>query len=102
MTTYILRRILTSLPVLIGILFVTFALARLIPGDPCRAILGEKATQQVCDAFNERIGLNKPIPVQFALYANDILHGDLGDSVRFGQPVTNLLIQRLPITFELA
>jgi peptide/nickel transport system permease protein len=65
---YILRRIVLAIPVLIGILFLTFLLSRLIPGDPCRAVLGEKATDAVCDAFMERMGLNKPIPVQFVYY----------------------------------
>jgi peptide/nickel transport system permease protein len=102
MITYIIRRILSSIPVLLGILFVTFALARLIPGDPCRAILGEKATDTVCAAFNVRHGLNKPIPIQFGIYLNEIAHGDLGDSLRYGKPVTDLIIERLPTTLELS
>jgi peptide/nickel transport system permease protein len=102
MTTYILRRILLSIPVLIGILFVTFTLARLIPSDPCRAMLGEKATDAVCDDFLRRHGLDKPIPVQFAVYMGEILQGDFGRSFRFSMPVTEILAQRLPITVELA
>ena len=51
MTTYIIKRLLISIPVLFGILLVTFVLARLIPGDPCKAILGEKATVEVCEKF---------------------------------------------------
>jgi peptide/nickel transport system permease protein len=102
MTTYILRRILLSIPVLFGILFATFALARLIPGDPCRAMLGEKATEVVCNEFNHRHGLDRSIPVQFGIYVNDIAHGDFGRSFRFSKPVTELLIERLPITIELS
>jgi peptide/nickel transport system permease protein len=102
MTTYILRRILLSIPVLIGILFVTFALGRLIPGDPCRAILGEKASQAVCDEFIQRHGLDRPILVQFGHYINEIAHGDFGRSFRFSKPVNELLIERLPITIELS
>ena len=102
MTTYILRRILLSIPVLFGILFATFSLARLIPGDPCRAMLGEKATEVVCNEFNHRHGLDRPIPVQFGIYVNDIVHGDFGNSFRFSKPVTELLIERLPITIELS
>lgn len=101
MITYSLRRILSSLPVLFGILFVTFALGRWIPGDPCRAILGEKATDAVCDAFISRHGLDKPVPVQFAIYVSEVAHGDFGDSFRYGKPVTDLLIERLPTTIEL-
>lgn len=102
MTTYILRRILLSIPVLIGILFATFTLGRLIPGDPCRAMLGEKATDAVCNEFNERHGLDKPILVQFGYYVNEVAHGDFGRSFRFSKPVTDLLIERLPITVELS
>jgi peptide/nickel transport system permease protein len=101
MFTYILRRLLSSIPVLLGILFVTFALARMIPGDPCRAILGEKATDMVCDEFIRRHGLDRPIPVQFAIYMGEILSGDFGVSFRYGKPVTDLMIERLPTTLEL-
>ena len=102
MTTYILRRILLSIPVLIGILFATFALARLIPSDPCRAMLGEKATDEVCDDFLRRHGLDRPIPFQFAVYLREVLQGDFGRSFRFSMPVTEILIQRLPVTVELS
>jgi peptide/nickel transport system permease protein len=102
MTTYILRRILLSIPVLFGILFATFTLGRLIPGDPCRAILGEKATDVVCDEFIHRHGLDRPILVQFGYYVNEVAHGDFGHSFRFSKPVTELLIERLPITVELS
>ena len=102
MTTYLQRRILLSVPVLLGILFATFALGRLIPGDPCRAILGEKATDVVCNEFIHRHGLDKPILVQFGYYVDEVAHGDFGRSFRFSKPVTDLLIERLPITVELS
>ena len=101
MTQYTVRRLLLAIPVLLGILIVTFALARMIPGDPCKAMLGEKATVQVCERFNEQYGLNKPIPVQFWIYMKDILRGDFGQSIRFSRPVTTILIERLPTTIEL-
>jgi len=102
MVTYILRRLLLSIPVLFGILFATFALARLIPGDPCRAMLGEKATKVVCDEFNHRHGLDRPIPIQFGVYVDEIAHGDFGNSFRYSKPITELLIERLPMTVELS
>jgi len=102
MTRYISRRLLLAVPVLIGILFATFALARMIPGDPCRAALGEKATDAICDAFIVRYGLDKPIPVQFGIYMGDVLQGDLGDSIRFARPATSMIAERLPVTIELA
>src|SRR5512146_695441 len=101
MTTYIIRRLLASIPVLFGILLVTFAIARLIPGDPCRAILGEKATQAVCDRFMREKGLDKPIYTQFGIYVGEIVRGDFGQSVRYGMPVTRMLAERLPMTIEL-
>jgi peptide/nickel transport system permease protein len=102
MTTYIIRRLLLSIPVLFGILFATFALARLIPGDPCRAMLGEKATKVVCDEFNHRHGLDRPIIVQFGVYVSEIANGDFGNSFRYSKPITELLMERLPITMELS
>ncbi|HZD56812.1 MAG TPA: ABC transporter permease [Anaerolineales bacterium] len=101
MTKYIIRRIILSLPVLVGILVVTFTIARLIPGDPCKAILGEKATAEVCDRFIRQRGLDQPIPVQFGIYMRDVLKGDFGDSIRFSRPVMSILIERLPLTIEL-
>lgn len=102
MLQYILRRLLAAIPVLIGILLVTFALARMIPGDPCRALLGEKATQEVCDRFMREKGLDKPIHEQFFIYIKDIARGDFGTSLRFSQPVTRILAERLPTTVELS
>lgn len=102
MIQYIFRRVIASIPVLFGILIVTFVLARVIPGDPCRAILGEKATDQVCDRFIKEKGLDKPITTQFAIYVKDMASGNLGESFRLGLPVSRLLIERLPTTFELS
>jgi len=102
MLQYILRRVFTTIPVLFGILLVTFALARVIPGDPCRAILGEKATQAVCDRFIHEKGLDKPIMTQFGIYLGDMTHGEFGQSIRYGMPVTRLLVERLPTTVELS
>ncbi len=101
MIQYSIRRILASFPVLLGILIATFILARLIPGDPCKAILGEKATQEICAQFAERYGLNKPIYVQLGIYMGNVLRGDFGNSIRFSRPVTVILVERLPTTVEL-
>jgi len=102
MLQYMVRRIFLSVPVLLGILLVTFAIARLIPGDPCRAILGEKATEAVCARFIQEKGLDKPIYTQFGIYLGEILHGDFGTSVRYNMPVTRMLAERLPTTIELS
>lgn len=102
MSTFILRRIVLTIPVLIGILIVTFLLLRSIPGDPCRAVLGERATDAVCDAYIARMGLNKSLPEQLFIYIGNTVQGDFGNSSRFGRPVTDLIIERLPTTIELA
>src|SRR5215207_3471287 len=102
MLQYIVRRIFLSIPVLLGILVVTFAIARLIPGDPCRAILGEKASQATCDRFIREKGLDKPIHIQFGIYAGEMIRGDFGQSIRYSMPVTRMLAERLPMTVELS
>ncbi len=102
MTRFVLRRLLSSVPVLLGILVFTFLLARVIPGDPCRSALGERATAQICDAYNARLGLDEPVVKQFRIYFTDILQGDLGESVSQRRPVTDLLVERMPTTIELS
>ena len=101
MVQYTIRRLILAIPVIFGILVVTFAIARMIPGDPCRAMLGEKVTQATCDRFNAEQGFDKPIPVQFFIYMGKVLQGDFGESIRFSRPVTIILIERLPTTIEL-
>ena len=103
MGQYILRRVLLAVPVIFGIMLMTFVLARVIPGDPCRAVLGERATDKICDAFFKRHGLDQPIPIQFFRYVKQIaLEGDFGNSLRFNRPVTEIMVERLPVTLELA
>ncbi len=101
MLKFVIKRLTFSIPVLIGILLVTFILARAIPGDPCLAVLGERATEDICEAFFRRNGLDQPAPVQLLIYMRNILQGDLGDSLRFHRPVMELLVDRLPTTVEL-
>lgn len=101
MIQYTIRRLLLSIPVLFAVLVVTFVLARSIPGDPCKAILGEKATQETCEIFIHNHGLDKPISTQFVIFMGKMLHGDLGESIRFSRPVTIILVERLPMTIEL-
>ena len=102
MIQFVLRRLLLTIPVLLGILMVTFSLGRMIPGEPCTAILGEKATREMCEQFTRQYGLDEPIPVQFGLYMSHVLRGDFGESIRFSRPVTQILVERLPVTIELS
>jgi peptide/nickel transport system permease protein len=87
-------------PVLLGILFITFAIARLIPGDPCYVALGEHATELQCNAYRERFGLNDSVLVQFVRYMGNILQGNFGESLKDSRPVTTIVLERLPMTLE--
>jgi peptide/nickel transport system permease protein len=102
MASYITRRILLAIPVLIGIVVVVFFVFRAIPGDPCTSLLGERATEEACERFNEANGLNEPIFVQLGIYMGNVVTFDLGESIRFSRPVNQLLLERLPLTTELA
>jgi peptide/nickel transport system permease protein len=101
MATYILRRLLVTIPVVLAIVFIVFLMARVLPGDPCVSSLGERATEEQCRQFAIRYGLDQPIPIQFVNYVGDILRGDLGESIQLKQPITDLIVQRLPTTIEL-
>ncbi|MEO8397367.1 MAG: ABC transporter permease [Chloroflexota bacterium] len=101
MVAFIVRRIVVSIPVLIGIIAVTFLLVHLIPGDPCRAMLGERATKSICDDYKARMGLDQPIVTQFVVYTTQIFRGDLGTSLRYQRSISELLAERLPVTLEL-
>src|SRR5512135_1969299 len=101
MPQFVARRLLLLIPVLIGILLVTFIIVRLIPGDPCVAMLGERATPAMCFAFRERFGLNDPVLIQFGRYLVNVVQGNFGDSIRFGRPVVDVIAERLPMTIEL-
>lgn len=101
MIQFITRRLILLIPVLLGMLLVVFLIVRLIPGDPCIAMLGERATPEKCQAFRERLGLNDNLLVQFVRYVGQISTGDFGTSIRFGRPVIDIVAERLPMTIEL-
>ena len=101
MLQFILRRLLLTIPVLIGVIFVVFAISRLLPGDPCLIALGERATEAACADFRERYGLDESILTQFGIYVNDLVHGDLGTSITYQRPISDMLVERMPVTIEL-
>lgn len=100
MSQFLFRRLILLIPVIFGITFVTFALARILPGDPCYTALGERATEEQCNEYREREGLNDPIPVQFGRYLNDVAHGNFGESLKDRRPVMQIVLERLPMTLE--
>jgi peptide/nickel transport system permease protein len=101
MLQYIARRLLMIIPVLIGILLVTFTIVRLIPGDPCYTMLGEKATEATCNDFMKRYGLDKSVPEQFGRYIVNLAQGDFGVTIRDRRPIMDVVAERLPLTIEL-
>jgi peptide/nickel transport system permease protein len=101
MLSFLVRRLLLAIPVLFGILLITFALGRLIPGDPCMMALGEHFTPESCFQYRERTGLNDSILIQFTRYLGGLAHGNFGTSLRTSQPVLGIVLLRLPMTVEL-
>ncbi|WP_096202865.1 nickel ABC transporter permease [Bacillus sp. FJAT-45350] len=102
MFTFIIRRLLQTIPVLIGVTILVFMLMHLIPGDPAQIIAGESASEQQVEQMRERLGLNDPLPVQYAKYVGNAIQGDLGNSIRNGRAVTDEISGRFWITVELA
>lgn len=102
MTTYVLRRLLLAIPVLIGVSFLVFWSIRWVPGDPAIAIAGELATPELIAKVREDMGLDKPILTQYSNYLWRTLQGDMGRSVRSGLPVSDEIATRLPRTLRLA
>ncbi|MDV7145225.1 ABC transporter permease [Tropicimonas sp. TH_r6] len=101
-----LRKSLTTLATvaatILGLLFVTFMIGRVMPIDPVLAVIGERATQAQYDETFLALGLDKPLLVQFGIYVNSVLHGDLGQSIRTGQEVSTDIARVFPATLELA
>ncbi|MBF5032831.1 MULTISPECIES: ABC transporter permease [Micromonospora] len=102
MARFVLRRVLQSAVVLVGVTLVVFLLLQLVPGDPVRVALGTRFDPQTYEALRERAGLDQPLPVQYVSYLGHALTGDLGVSFRTGQPVSQIVLERLPATLSLA
>ncbi len=101
MARHIARRLALLLPTLWGLSFLTFALLRLIPGDPVQVMLGEHATAEQVARFRADRGLDQPLPVQYLRYVSSLVRGDWGRSIKTNLPVTAELAYRLPATIEL-
>lgn len=101
LVSFIARRLLQLIPTLTFILIVVFVLVRLLPGDPASAILGDRAIDADVERINRELGLDKPLPVQFAVFVKSVATGNLGNSISLKVPVTQLIAQRLPITVML-
>ena len=99
--TRVLRRVLQAVPTLLAILVLTFLLVHLLPGDPASAVIGDRVTDAEVARERVLLGLDRPLPVQFAAYVGGLLRGDLGRSTSLGVPVSTLILARLPVTLTL-
>jgi len=91
-----------AVPTLVGVTVVVFALIRLVPGDPARLVLGLQASEEEVQRLRVQLGLDQPLPVQYARFLGRLVQGDLGRSVVTGEPVTREIAARLPATVQLA
>ncbi len=101
MLSMILKRLALAVPSLIGVVIVTFLLTRVLPGDPAAYFAGPAATKEAVEQVRVKLGLDKPLLVQFVRYVGDLSRGDLGASLTTGQPVATEIRTRLPASAEL-
>ncbi|HEU5430070.1 MAG TPA: ABC transporter permease [Thermomicrobiales bacterium] len=103
MTAYVLRRLLLTIPVLLAIVTLVFAIRPLVPGDPVQIMFfGQSANPEVVANIRKQLGLDKSIPEQYLMYVGNVLHGDLGTSITTRRPVMEEIASRYPATLELA
>ena len=102
MLQIIANRVLVAIPTLILVSMLIFGLQKLLPGDPVTAMAGEDQDPQLIASLRVKYHLDEPVPTQYALWVRDVVHGDLGASLRTDVPVTSLIAQKLPVTLQLA
>ncbi len=102
MLLFIIRRILQTIPVLLGVSLVVFLIMQMVPGDPATLLAGEGATKQTIEMVRHQLGLDRPIIYQYFDYVFHAIQGDFGESLRNNRPVLDEIMVRLPITLELA
>lgn len=102
MFAFFIRRLVTVLPTLVFVSMLIFGLQQLLPGDPAQILAGEDQNPELIAQLREKMHLDKPLPVQYGYWIGGVLQGDLGESARTGQPVLELILQKLPVTVQLA
>ncbi|MDI9415101.1 MAG: ABC transporter permease, partial [Bacillota bacterium] len=99
--SYILRRLLQAIFVLLGLSMLIFVISRMVPGDPARMALGPRTPEWAVENLRRQLNLDKPLPVQYGLWLSKVVRGDLGESLVTRRPVTHDLKDFLPATMEL-
>ena len=102
MLKYIIKRIISVIPVLIAVSILVFMMVHVMPGDPAELLAGDMATEEDIQRVREKYGYDKPLYVQYAKYVDNLLHGDLGTSTKTHRPVATELATRFPNTLKLA
>ena len=102
MIEFLLRRVAQILPTLLFVSMLIFGLQQLLPGDPAKILAGEEQDPTVIAYLRAKLHLDEPLPVRYAYWVGGVLQGDLGESVRTQQPVLELVLQKLPVTLQLA
>ena len=102
MASFLLKRLAAIIPTLFFVSVLIFGLQQLLPGDPAIAMAGEERDPNVIAYLRGKFHLDEPLPVRYGYWLRGALHGDLGESVRIQQPVTDLIVEKLPVTLELA
>src|SRR5262245_21861456 len=102
MRSFLLRRLLLTLPLLLGVVTLVFSFIHLVPGDPVQIMLGEGAQAADIEQLRQKLGLDQPVVTQYGRYLKDLLKGNLGTSFRFGDPVSEIILSRYPATLQLA
>jgi peptide/nickel transport system permease protein len=102
MLAFLARRLLATVPVMLMVAVLVFLMLRLTPGDPAAIMAGDNASSAEVETIRAGLGLDRPLPVQFAIWFGDLLRGDLGESFFFKRPVTDLILQRVGPTVALA
>ena len=101
MVRWLVRRLVLAIPVVWGVVTISFVLMRLAPGDPARNSLGDKASEAAVAALRHQWGLDRSLPQQYFSYLGGAVRGDLGQSLYFRTPISALMAQRLPVTLAL-
>ncbi|MBY0411677.1 MAG: ABC transporter permease [Burkholderiaceae bacterium] len=102
MFAFFLRRLISLVPTLVFVSMLIFGLQQLLPGDPAQILAGEEQNPEVIAHLRETMHLDKPLPVRYGYWVAGVLQGDFGESVRTQQPVLDLILQKLPVTVQLA
>ena len=102
MIQYFLKRLLQAIPVLLGVIIITFVLMYIVPGDPVVSMVGERYSEETVQRLRQELHLDDPLPLQFLRYVGNVLQGNFGNSFITGEPVAALIIEKFPNTMMLA